>query len=375
MTEPSSPHQRTPSGLPRARALRIPFDGRPGRFNSITDVAGLEVGYSTIIRGDGQLEVGKGPVRTGVTAILPRGRDGATTPVFAGYHTLNGSGELTGTIWIEEAGLCEGPITITNTNSCGTARDASAKWMVRQPGFRRPWILPVAGETYDGWLNDINGFHVRDEHVFEAIDSARGGQIEEGSVGGGTGMICYGFKGGSGASSRVVDFDEREYVVGAFVQANFGDREQLTIAGVPVGRNLAPMKSEDEDRADDSGSVIAVVATDAPLLPHQLKRLARRVSLGVGRSGATSGDSSGDIFLAISTANAEVAGSDQKLTSVEFAPNGNLNGIFEAVVDAVDEAIINALIANETMVGVNGRTVEALPHQQVRTLLSRYHRI
>ena len=355
--------------------MGIPLEGRSGRFNAITDVAGVEVGYSTIIRGEGKLVVGRGPVRTGVTAVLPRGRDGVATPVFAGCHTLNGNGELTGTIWIEEAGLCQGPITITNTHSCGTARDASIKWMVERTGMSDGWVLPVAGETYDGRLNDINGFHVREEHVFEALDSARGGPIEEGSVGGGTGMVCYGFKGGSGTSSRVVQFDEEEFVVGAFVQANFGRRDQLTVAGVPVGRHLPMERGEGGVQTDERGSIIAIVATDAPLLPHQLKRLARRVGLGVGRSGAISNHSSGDIFLAFSTANADALGDDGRLTSARFVPGSGLDGFFQAVIEAVDEAVLNALVANKAMVGANGRTVHALPHGEILALLKRYSRL
>jgi D-aminopeptidase len=361
-------HRQTPSGLLRARALAIPFEGSPGPFNAITDVAGVEVGYCTIIRGEGRLVVGQGPVRTGVTAILPRGREGLTTPVFAGCHTLNGTGELTGAIWIEELGHCDGPITLTNTYSCGTARDASIKWMVNHIGATVAYAMPVAGETYDGWLNDINGFHVHEQHVFEALDDARVGPLEEGSVGGGTGMICYGFKGGSGTSSRLVAFADDQFVVGVFVQANFGLREQLTIAGVPVGQHLplAPSPTEDE------GSIIAIVATDMPLLPHQLKRVARRVSLGIGRSGAISGPGSGDIFMAFSTANAEAFHQEEQLATAHFVPNRQLSTVFRAVVEATNEAILNALVANQTMVGVENRTVAALPHVDVEALIQRF---
>jgi L-aminopeptidase/D-esterase-like protein len=369
----SGAHEKTPSGHKRARALAIPLDGTPGPWNGITDVAGVEVGYTTLIRGEGKLEVGHGPVRTGVTAILPRGREGADTPVFAGCHTLNGNGELTGTIWIEEAGRCDGPITITNTHSCGVARDATIKWMVAQAGGLGQWALPVAGETFDGYLNDINGFHIKDEHVLAALDAARGGAIEEGSVGGGTGMICYQFKGGSGTASRVVEFAGQSFVVGAFVQSNFGSRDQLTIAGAPVGRHI-PVE-ERPTATDGDGSIIAVVGTDAPFLPHQLKRLARRISLGVGRSGAISGHGSGDIFMAFSTANAAAHHDERRLASAEFVPNSRINDFFMAVVQAVDEAILNSLVANETMVGVNGRTVQALPHDQVEDLLRRYNRL
>ncbi len=360
----------TPSGKPRARAIGIPFEGEPGPLNSITDVAGVEVGCRTLISGAGPLVVGEGPVRTGVTAILPRGRANADKGVFAAMFSLNGNGELTGSHWAREVGRCDGPITITNTHSCGTARDATIKWLVRRFGMGDiQWALPVAGETYDGWLNDINGFHVTDEDVFAALDAARGGSIEEGSVGGGTGMICYGFKGGSGTASRRVDFAGTAYVVGAFVQANFGLREQLTIAGVPVGRALKDW-APDARGGGEAGSVIAVLATDAPLLPHQLERLARRVSLGIGRAGATSGHGSGDIFLALSTANVEALDAGREaLACATFIPDEALNPVFAATIQAIDEAVLNALVANETMVGVNDRVVHALPHDEVRRLM------
>ena len=348
-------HQRTPAGKPRARSLGIPFDGEPGSFNAITDVDGVALGYATLIEGD--------DVRTGVTALLPRGFE--NQPVFAGCHSLNGNGELTGTIWVEEAGRCEGPITITNTHSCGTARDATIKWLIRRdPSFAR-WALPIAGETYDGFLNDINGFHVRDEHVFAALDGAKVGAIDEGSVGGGTGMICYGYKGGSGTASRVVDFADRRHVVGAFVQANFGRRDQLSIAGVPVGRLLNPTLAT----ADERGSVIGIVATDAPLLPHQLKRLARRIGLGIGRSGAISGHGSGDIFLAFSTANLDAMSEEPSLRTAEFVPNARLDPFFAAVIQATDEAVLNAMVANETMRGFRDHVVEALPRERVAALM------
>ena len=286
----TNPHHATPSGKIRARGLGVPFDGAPGVNNAITDVGDIAVGYSTIIRGDGPLVVGQGPVRTGVTAILPRGLAGAATPVFAGTFSLNGNGELTGTIWIEESGGCEGPITITNTHSCGVARDATIRWEVDRLGATaQSFGLPVAGETYDGDLNDINGFHVTVEHVLEAIDSAAGGPIEQGSVGGGTGMIAYDFKGGSGSASRVVEVGGEQYTVGAFVQANFGIRRELMVAGAPVGRHV----TGNEIRSTPGGSIIAIAATDAPLLPHQCKRLARRIGLGVGRSGSVSHNGSG----------------------------------------------------------------------------------
>jgi L-aminopeptidase/D-esterase-like protein len=368
----TDPCLSTPSGRKRARALGIPFEGTPGRFNAITDVEGVEVGYTTLVRGEGPLVVGKGPVRTGVTAILPRGRDGLEAPCFAGYHSLNGNGELTGTIWIEEAGRLEMPITITNTHSCGTTRDATIAWIARlKPDFIDMWGLPVAGETYDGYLNDINGFHVREEHVVQALDGARGGAIEEGSVGGGTGMICYEFKGGSGTASRVTEACGQRYTVGAFVQANFGWRANLMIAGVPVGRHI----KEGRFRDGDSGSIIAIVATDAPLLPHQLKRLARRIGLGIGRSGATSGHGSGDIFLAFSTANPQPGKKADRVQTLAMVPEWHIDPLFNAVIQSVDEAVLNSMVANETMVGRDGHTIMALPHDRVIELLERHGRL
>jgi D-aminopeptidase len=351
----------TPSGKTRARGAGIPFQGKPGLNNAITDVEGVQVGYTTLIEGES--------IRTGVTGILPRPKSILATPVFAGSHSLNGNGELTGTIWMEEAGQCNGPITITNTHSCGIARDASIKWLTKNVQDINLWSLPVAGETYDGQLNDINGFHIKEEHVFNSLDKACGGPIDEGSVGGGTGMICYDYKGGSGTSSRRVQAGGTEITIGAFVQANFGLRHQLTIAGVPVGRSLGEESIENE-----RGSIIGIIATDAPLLPHQLKRLARRVSLGVGRSGAISGHGSGDIFMAFSTANAEAFNSKNKLSSASFVPDERLDKIFEAVIQSIDEAILNALFANETMKGINGRIVEALPHGKVLKILQDQNR-
>ncbi|HUO11262.1 MAG TPA: P1 family peptidase [Caulobacteraceae bacterium] len=359
----------TPAGKRRARAIGILFEGDPGPLNAITDVAGLEVGYRTLVRGEGKRVVGEGPVRTGVTAILPRGRAGTHRPVFAGMFSLNGNGELTGSHWVAEVGRCEGPITLTNTHAVGLAHDASIKWMVRRGATPGPWSLPVAGETYDGYLNDINGFHVTEADVFAALDSAAGGPIEEGSVGGGTGMICYGFKGGSGTASRRVPFAGEAYVLGAFVQSNFGAREQLTIAGVPVGAALKDW-TPDPRHAEETGSIIAIVATDAPLLPHQLQRLARRIGLGVGRSGAVSGHGSGDIFLAISTANAEALEGADRMVSARFVPDEALNPLFAATIQAVDEAVLNSLVANQTMRGADDRLIPALPHDEVRRLLA-----
>jgi D-aminopeptidase len=358
----------TPSGKPRARAIGIPFDGEPGPFNAITDVAGLEIGYRTLIRGSGKRVVGEGPVRTGVTAILPRGRTGADRGVFAGMFSLNGNGELTGSHWAAETGRCDGPITITNTHSVGLAHDATIRWLATRFEGMNQWSLPVAGETYDGWLNDINGFHVTVEDVFAALDGASGGAIEEGSVGGGTGMICYGFKGGSGTASRQVAFGGQTYTLGAFVQANFGAREQLVIAGVRVGKALKDWQPDARGGAE-AGSVIAILATDAPLLPHQLQRLARRVSLGIGRGGAISGHGSGDIFLAFSTANAEALGASGAVTSAAFIPDLELNPFFAATIESIDEAVLNALVANETMTGADDHVVHALPHAEVRRLI------
>jgi L-aminopeptidase/D-esterase-like protein len=365
------PHLETPAGKTRARALGIPFDGTPGALNSITDVAGVVVGYTTLIRGEGKLVVGQGPVRTGVTAILPQPHELASRPVFAGYAVLNGAGEMTGIAWIDEAGRCSGPITITNTHSCGIARDATLKWLVKNARAPvPPWWLPVAAETADGYLNDINGFHVREEHVLAAIDSATGGPIEEGSVGGGTGMIAYEFKAGSGTASRVVAVGGDRYTVGVFVQANFGGRPQLTIAGVPVGKHL----TAGSFRKSDEGSVFAIVATDAPLMPHQLRRLARRAGLGVGRSGSTSGNGSGDIFLAFSTANTDVAAATEGVQSARFLPEEGMDPLFTAAVRATDEAIVDSMVANETMTGRDGHTVVAIPHDELQAVMRRHGR-
>ena len=368
----TDPHRATPSGLARARSIPVPFEGTPGPLNAITDVAGLEVGYKTLISGDGPLRVGEGPVRTGVTAILPRGRAGALIPTFAAFHSFNGNGELSGCHWIEESGLLEGPITITNTHSCGIARDATVGWLRRRfpDEDHALWGLPVAGETYDGYLNDIDGFHVTATDVEDALDAAAGGPLELGSVGGGTGMIAYQLKGGSGSASRQVALEGATYTLGTFVQANYGRQHELTIAGVPVGRHLAD--SEVMRRAD--GSVIAVVATDAPLLPHQLKRLARRITLGIGRSGTCGHDSSGDIFLALSTANTQAFADGDAPRAADFLPNAGLDPLFEAVVQAVDEAVIDAMVANREMVGRDGHRVRALPHDELRALLRRYGR-
>jgi len=362
----------------RARDLGVPFEGTPGKFNAITDVAGVEVGYTTLISGDGKLIVGQGPVRTGVTAVLPRGHAAANDPVYAGVFSLNGNGEMTGTAWVEEGGFLEGSIVITNTHSVGVARDAVIAWRNAHGGADAQgfsWSLPVVAETWDGWLNDVNGFHIKPEHVFHALDTALGGAIEEGSVGGGTGMICYEFKGGSGTASRKIDMKDdkealRSFTVGVFVQANFGRRPQLVIAGVPIGQEIPG-----EVYKKEAGSCIAVVATDAPLLPHQLKRLARRVSLGLARTGAISGNGSGDLFIAFSTANPGSANPDQVTRSVETVPNDRMDPIFIGVVEATEEAVVNALIDNQSMTGRDNHHVDALPHDRVRKLLRKYHRL
>jgi L-aminopeptidase/D-esterase-like protein len=353
----------------RARDLGIPFDGSPGLLNAITDVKGVEVGHTTLISGEGKLVVGAGPVRTGVTAILPRGR-GTADPVFAGWFSLNGNGEMTGTTWIEESGFLEGPVMITNTSSVGTVRDAVVKYYTQRKQQQQPWIMPIVAETYDGRLNDTHGFHVKEEHVFAALDSARGGRVPEGNVGGGTGMVCLGFKGGIGTASRKLSEKQGRYVVGVLVQANFGGRGQLRIAGVPVGQEL----DRQDARARESGSIIIIVATDAPLLPHQLKRLARRAALGLARTGSVAGNGSGDIFLAFSTANQNAARSTETV-SLTMVPNAHMDPLFEATVQATEEAIINALVAARAMVGRDGNKVIALPHDRVRQILKKYNRL
>jgi L-aminopeptidase/D-esterase-like protein len=358
---------------PRARDLGVPFEGTPGALNAITDVPGVEVGFATLIEGDGPLQVGKGPVRTGVTAVLPRGK-ASTDPVMAGWFSMNGNGEMTGTTWIKEGGFLEGPVFITNTHSVGVVRDASIAWGLKHGAQLQPWSLPVVAETWDGVLNDINGFHVKPEHVFAALDGARSGPVAEGNVGGGTGMICYQFKCGTGTASRKLDTQAGGYTVGVLVQANHGVRSQLRVAGVPVGAEIpvTPPRAPGHDD-DELGSIIIVAATDAPLMPHQLERIARRAALGLGRTGATSGNGSGDIFLAFSTANANAAGA-RDVAAVRMLSNERISAVFSATVQATEEAIINALVAAETMKGPGGRTVEALPHETLRTLLKKYGR-
>ena len=351
---------------PRARDLGVTFDGTPGPLNAITDVAGIEVGMTTLIRGDGSLKIGAGPVRTGVTAILPRGK-ASGDPVMAAWFSLNGNGEMTGTTWVDEGGFLEGPVLITNTHSVGVVRDAAIAWSLQHQKMFQPWSLPVVAETWDGVLNDINGFHVKPEHVFSALDSASGGPVAEGNVGGGTGMICYEFKCGSGTSSRKVSAAAGGYTVGVFVQANHGRRAELRVGGVPVGRRL-PAQKADGGAPHELGSIIIVVATDAPLMPHQLERLARRASLGLARTGATSGNGSGDIFLAFSTANPGAA-EKEDAAQVTMLSNARISALFSATVEATEEAIVNALVAAETMTGADGRRIDELPHERLRSML------
>ena len=366
-------------GKARARDLGLPFDGTPGPLNAITDVRGVEVGMTTLISGDGPLKVGAGPVRTGVTAVLPRGK-ASKDPVFAGWFSLNGNGEMTGTTWIEEAGFLESPVFITNTHSVGVVRDASIKWAAEHLGLFQPWSLPVVAETWDGTLNDINGFHVKPEHVVAAIETAASGRVPEGNVGGGTGMICYGFKCGTGTASRKLDARAGGYTVGVLVQANHGARNLLRVAGAPVGQDIplaAALRApaiQALDAIGELGSIIIVVATDAPLLPHQLKRVARRASLGLARTGSISSNGSGDIFIAFSTANPGAAGTAD-VAQVAMTSNTRIGAIFEATVQATEEAIINALVAGETMTGVDGHRVEAISHERLQDVLRKYNRL
>lgn len=352
---------------PRARDLGIPFNGTPGPLNAITDVPGVEVGHATIVSGEA--------VRTGVTVVFPRGK-GSPDPVFAGWHALNGNGEMTGTTWIEEGGFLEGAVFLTNTHSVGTVRDASIEWWLRRfPEDARDadFSLPVVAETWDGFLSDIFGFHVKREHVFQAMDGASS-SVPEGNVGGGTGMIAYGFKGGIGTSSRRLGAEEGGYTVGVLVQSNHGRRNRLTVAGVPVGVEIPDLQPEPGKHADGEGSIIVVVATDAPLLPMQLERLARRAALGIGRVGGAGENTSGDILLAFSTANPGVARSEGP-APVTMLPNDRMDPLFWATVDATEEAIVNAMIAAETMKGAGGNTVHALPHDRLREILKKHHRL
>ena len=357
------------AGKPRARGLGIPFDGTPGANNAITDVAGVSVGYATLISG-----AGAHAVRTGVTVILPRGRASADKPVFAGVFSLNGNGEMTGTHWIAESGFLEGPVLITNTHSVGVVRDAAIAWRVKQgkadaSGYY--WSLPVVAETWDGELNDVNGFHVKPKHVFAALESARGGAIAEGNVGGGTGMSCHDFKCGTGTSSRVVQIAGQAYAVGVLVQANYGVREELRIAGVPVGKLMPLVKPGPAPR--DQGSIIIAIATDAPLLPTQLQRVARRAALGLARMGSYSGNGSGDLFIAFSTANDGVNQVDP--ATVRMLGTDQMDPLFLATVQAVEESIVNAMIAATAMTGMNGTRLPAIDHGALREILKQHGRL
>ena len=368
------------SQKPRARDIGISFFGDPGKLNAITDVKGVEVGHATIISGKGKNVVGKGPVRTGVTAIFPRGKK--FSPVYANWYSLNGNGEMTGTTWVTESGFLETPIMITNTNSVGVVRDAVLKWFVDHNWYgNEEWwyTYPVVAETYDGFLNDIYGFHVKEEHVLEAIRDAKPGPVTEGNVGGGTGMLTLGFKGGIGTSSRVIKINGEKFVVGVLVQSNFGSKKNLTISGVPVGLELADTLSRiynappSNRRKEGDGSIIVIVATDAPLLPHQLKRIAHRVPIGIGNVGGRGSNGSGDIFLAFSTANTNAFNRD-RTTSVRTLSNDLITPLFEATVQAVEESIVNAMIAAETMDGIHGNTAYAIPHDSLIEILKKYNR-
>jgi L-aminopeptidase/D-esterase-like protein len=379
----------------RARNLGIPFDGDPGPGNAITDVAGVEVGHATLIAGAGPRVVGEGPIRTGVTAVFPRGRDGIGEVVFGGWHTLNGNGEMTGTTWLEESGFLEGPVLITNTYSIGAVHEAVIDWTNRRGSIA---ALPIVAETWDGSLNDIEGFHVRKEHAFAAMDSARGGAVAEGNVGGGTGMVCHGYKGGIGTSSRVLTPDQGGWTVGVLVQCNYGNPFELTIAGIPVGRELGrsllpcwqgaagpahpwlegmPSCAERERSAGPFeagfGSIIVVVATDAPLLPHQLERLAQRATIGIARMGGKGEDSSGDIFVAFSTADSGEL--ENGIRTSRHVANDAITPLFYAVARATEEAIVNAMVAAETMVGADEVRVSELPMDRVREILRAHGRL
>jgi D-aminopeptidase len=380
---------------PRERDLGLPIGGAPGPLDAITDVAGVEVGHTTLVSGSGKLVVGTGPVRTGVTVVHPRGKSNPD-PAFAAWFTLNGNGEMTGTTWVQESGLLEGPIAITNTHSVGVVRDAIIKWEVGLKNALQPWWLPVVAETYDGALNDINGFHVRPEHVIAALDGATGGVPKEGAVGGGTGMVCHGFKGGIGTASRKLPDAQGGYTVGVLVQCNYGVRRDLRIAGVPVGEEIQDLAgciansdplppnsprprcdqpSRAADYAEEQGSIIVVVATDAPLLPHQLKRIATRVSLGIGRQGGFGGNGSGDIFIAFSTANARAWFNDGPVTNVQMLPNDRITPLFQATAQATEAAITNALLAAETTTGANDLRIYALPVDRMMAALKKYGRM
>ena len=357
---------------PRARDLGVPFGGLTGQFNAITDVKGVEVGYTTLISGEG-----KNAIRTGVTAILPQGKN-FRGRVFAAWHTLNGNGEMTGTTWVEESGGLGTPIMITNTHSVGVVRDAVIEWSAKRSSggnYSGDLSLPVVAETYDGFLNDINGFHVKKEHAFQALNSAKTGNVAEGNVGGGTGMMAHGFKGGTGTASRKLEAQFGGYTIGVLVQANYGTRQLFRVAGVPIGQEITDLLPTQGKADDGQGSIIVVVATDAPLLPHQIKRLVKRVSLGVGNMGGRGENSSGDIFIAFSTANAAEASKDEGVANLTMLPNEKINFLFWATAHATEEAIVNALLAAETMKGLNGNTAFALPHDKLKEVLKKYNRL
>ena len=366
---------------PRPRDLGIPFDGIPGPLNAITDVPGVEVGMTTIIRGEGPLRVGEGPVRTGVTAILPRGRDGVGRACAAGWHALNGNGEMTGTAWIEESGALSMPVLITNTHAVGSCHTGAVEWIVdRHPAVARQWLLPVVAETWDGYLNDVNGQHVCPEHVFSALAAATDRPIAEGNVGGGTGMKAFGFKAGIGTASRRVGEKHGGYTVGVLVQANHGRRERFAVDGVPVGQEITREELPGPDVASpDSGSIIAVVATDAPLLPQQCRRLAERAGLGVARGGGGGENSSGDIFLAFATGNrglrVEADADAARTFPLEMLNDAHISELFWAAIEATEEAVLNSLVAAETMVGRDGITFHALPHGRLVEVMRRYARL
>jgi D-aminopeptidase len=371
--------QNDAKAKPRARDLGVPFDGTPGALNAITDVSGVTVGNTTLISGEGKLVVGQGPVRTGVTAVLPRGKVSLDDPVFAAWWSLNGNGEMTGTTWVEESGFLIGPVMITNTHSVGVVRDAAIRWRVmhgKEGTDDDWWSLPVVAETWDGWLNDINGFHVKPEDALHAIESATSGAVQEGNVGGGTGMVCNEFKGGIGSSSRKLSVKDGGYTVGVLVQCNFGRRPNLRIAGVPVGREIPgnPVYSAELFGEREYGSIIVVVATDAPLVAHQLKRVARRVSLALGRLGSISGNGSGDIFIAFSTANPGAASPD-RVVDLKMLPNDRIEPVFAATVQATEEAVVNAMIAADTLTGIDNHRAVALPHDELRAVLKKYNRL
>lgn len=368
-------HRRTPGGKLRARGAGLPFTGTPGDWNAITDVPGVEVGYCTLVSGEGPLVVGVGPIRTGVTAIFPHGRARPLNGAYAGWFSMSGNGEMSGTAFIDERGRFDGPIIITNTHSCGLARDVTAKWLFaqRRPGDKldQTFWLPVSAETHDGPLNDVNGHHVKEEHVVAAFEDARSGPIEEGSVGGGTGMRCYEFKGGSGTASRQLDYAGQTYHVGVFVQSNFGKRHLFTIGGIPIGLEL-PRESDPDP---EEGSIIVVVATDAPMLPHQLKRVARRAAYGIARSGGIASNESGDLFLAFSTANSAAVEQHEGLVQASYLGESGMSRFYEATIEAVDEAILNSMVGNQGMTGRDGYHCPALPIEKVRAILRRHGRL